>query len=158
MASVNKVIIVGNLGGDPEVRYFPNGDAYVSVSIATTDRWSDKQSGEKRERTDWHRVQFTGRLAEIVGEYLKKGSSVYIEGNLRTDEWQDKESGQKRYMTKVIARQMQMLGGRGENASGGGRGRGGGDDEFDQTPRAQSKPGAGNAPPSDEDFDDDIPF
>ena len=158
MASVNKVIIVGNLGRDPEVRYLPNGGAVASISIATTDRWSDKQSGEKRERTEWHRIEFFGRLAEIAGEYLKKGSQVYIEGNLRTDKWQDKETGKDRYTTKIIAREMQMLGRRGENESGGGGGRGGGDDEFDQTPRTQSKPGAGNAPPSDEDFDDDIPF
>lgn len=112
MASVNKVIIVGNLGADPEMRYMPSGDAVATVRLATTDRYKDKASGEMKEATEWHRVAFFGRLAEIVGEYLKKGSSVYIEGRLRTRKWQGQD-GQDRYSTEIVADQMQMLGGRG---------------------------------------------
>ncbi len=111
MASVNKVIIVGNLGRDPEVRSFPNGDRVANVAIATTDKWKDKQSNEMREATEWHRVQFTGRLAEIVEQYLRKGSQVYVEGSLRTRKWTDKD-GQEKYTTEIRADQMQMLGGR----------------------------------------------
>ena len=157
MASVNKVILVGNLGADPEVRYMPSGVAVVDIQLATTETWKDKESGEKRERTEWSRVTFFGRLAEIVGEYMKKGRSMYVEGSLRTDKWQDK-SGNDRYTTKIIAREMQMLGGR---DSGGGGGGGGGNQNQSRPPASQdsgggAKGGAANAPADD--FDDDIPF
>lgn len=125
MASVNKVILVGNLGADPEVRYLPSGDAVANIRLATTDRYKDKASGDFKEMTEWHRVAFFGRLAEIVSEYLKKGSSVYIEGRIRTRKWQGQD-GQDRYSTEIVADQMQMLGGRG--GSGGGGGGGGGDE------------------------------
>ncbi|WP_414443099.1 single-stranded DNA-binding protein [Burkholderia sp. 22PA0106] len=125
MASVNKVILVGNLGADPEVRYLPSGDAVANIRLATTDRYKDKASNEFKEVTEWHRVAFFGRLAEIVNEYLKKGSAVYIEGRLRTRKWQGQD-GQDRYSTEIVADQMQMLGGRG-GAGGGG---GGGDDGY----------------------------
>src|SRR6201991_3466641 len=118
MASVNKVILVGNLGADPEVRYLPSGDAVANIRLATTDRFKDKTSNEFKELTEWHRVAFFGRLAEIVNEYLKKGSSVYIEGRIRTRKWTD-QSGQERYSTEIVADQMQMLGGRGGAAGGG---------------------------------------
>ena len=114
MASVNKVIIVGNLGQDPEVKYMPSGGAVVNVSIATTDSWKDKDTGQKQEKTEWHRVVFFNRLAEIVGEYLKKGSSVYIEGSLRTNEWV--KDGEKRYTTEIVAREMKMLGSRSQQS------------------------------------------
>ncbi|MGO4307463.1 MULTISPECIES: single-stranded DNA-binding protein [unclassified Cupriavidus] len=117
MASVNKVILVGNLGADPETRYMPSGDAVTNIRLATTDRYKDKQSGEFKEATEWHRIAFFGKLAEIAGQYLKKGSSVYIEGRIRTRKWQD-QSGQEKYSTEIVADQMQMLGGRG--AGGGG--------------------------------------
>src|SRR5512145_404422 len=109
MASVNKVIIVGNLGADPETRYMPSGDAITNIRIATTDRWKDKASGEMKEATEWHRIAFFGRLAEIAGQYLKKGSQVYVEGRIRTRKWQDKE-GQDRYTTEIVADAMQLLG------------------------------------------------
>jgi single-strand DNA-binding protein len=112
MASVNKVILVGNLGRDPETRYTPGGDAITNIRVATTDRWKDKASGEMKEATEWHNVAFFGRLAEIAGEYLKKGSQVYVEGRLRTRKWQDKD-GHERYTTEVVAAEMQMLGSRG---------------------------------------------
>jgi len=112
MASVNKVIIVGNLGRDPEVRYSPDGAAICNVSVATTSTWKDKATGERREDTEWHRVVFYNRLAEIAGEYLRKGRSVYIEGRLKTRKWQDKETGADRYSTEIVADQMQMLSGR----------------------------------------------
>ncbi|MCF6217145.1 MAG: single-stranded DNA-binding protein [Gammaproteobacteria bacterium] len=115
---VNKVILVGNLGKDPEVRYMPSGGAVANVTIATSESWKDKQTGEQRERTEWHNVVFYNRLAEIVGEYLKKGSQAYIEGSLRTRKWQDK-SGQDRYSTEIIASEMQMLGSRGGGTGGG---------------------------------------
>jgi single-strand DNA-binding protein len=118
MASVNKVILVGNLGADPEVRYLPSGDAVANIRLATTDRYKEKASGEMKEMTEWHRVSFFGRLAEIVSEYLKKGSSVYIEGRIRTRKWQAQD-GTDRYSTEIVADQMQMLGGRG-GAGGGG--------------------------------------
>ncbi|CAB3909963.1 Single-stranded DNA-binding protein [Achromobacter dolens] len=114
MASVNKVIIVGNLGQDPTVRYSPDGAAICNMSIATTSTWKDKASGERREETEWHRVVMYNRLAEIAGEYLKKGRSVYIEGRLKTRKWQDKDTGADRYATEVVADQMQMLGGKGD--------------------------------------------
>jgi single-strand DNA-binding protein len=125
MASVNKVILVGNLGADPEIRYLPSGDAIANIRLATTDRYKDKASGEMKEATEWHRVAFFGRLAEIVGEYLKKGSAVYIEGRLRTRKWQGQD-GQDRYSTEIVAEQMQMLGGRGAGGGGGGMGDDGG--------------------------------
>src|SRR3954454_6948459 len=113
MASINKVIIVGNLDADPETKYLPSGDAVTNIRVATTDTWKDKTRGEKKEATEWHRIAFFGRLAEIAGEYLKKGSQVYIEGSLRTRKWQDKETGKDRYSTEIRADTMQMLGSRG---------------------------------------------
>ena len=117
MASVNKVILVGNLGRDPEMRTFPSGDQVANVTLATTDKWRDKQSGEPREHTEWHRLVFNGRLAEIAGQYLRKGSQIYVEGSIRTRKWQD-QSGQDRYATEVRVDQMQMLGGRQDADSG----------------------------------------
>lgn len=116
MASVNKVIIVGNLGRDPEIRTFPSGDQVANVTIATTDKWKDKQTGEMKEATEWHRVVFNGRLAEIAGQYLRKGSQVYVEGSLRTRKWTD-QSGVEKYSTEIRADQMQMLGGRADGAA-----------------------------------------
>ena len=129
MASVNKVIIVGNLGRDPEMRTFPSGDQVANVTIATTDRWRDKNTGENKESTEWHRVVFNGRLAEIVGQYLRKGSQVYVEGSLRTRKWTDQATGQERYATEIRADSMQMLGSRqgmGGGQQGGGYDQGGG--------------------------------
>ncbi len=148
MASVNKVILIGNLGADPEVRYMPSGDAITNVRLATTDTWKDK-NGDKQERTEWHRVAFFGKLAEIAGEYLKKGSQIYIEGRLQTRKWQDKD-GQDRYTTEIVADRMQMLGGRG----------GAGGDRVPSQDQAgtgmpQGKPSSGGG---FEDFEDDIPF
>ncbi|MBB5216263.1 single-stranded DNA-binding protein [Parapusillimonas granuli] len=161
MASVNKVILVGNLGRDPEVRYSPDGAAICNVSIATTSQWKDKVTGEKREETEWHRVVFYNRLAEIAGEYLKKGRSVYVEGRLKTRKWQDKDTGADRYSTDIVADQMQMLGGR----EGGDVGMGGGDfnqapaPQRQQRPPQQSRPAAPSAPAANlADMDDDIPF
>jgi len=160
MASVNKVILIGNLGRDPETRYMPEGGAITNISIATTEKWKDK-NGEMQEKTEWHRVAFFGKLAEIAGEYLKKGSQVYVEGRLQTRKWQDKD-GQDKYMTEIVANQMQMLGSRqgmggGDRAGGGGgggeraeAGEGGGQ-------RAAAKPAAKGAGKFD-DFEDDIPF
>ncbi len=171
MASVNKVILVGNLGKDPETRYAPNGDAICNITVATTDSWKDKATGEKKEMTKWHRVAFFGRLAEIAGQYLRKGSAVYVEGSLRTRKWQDKD-GNDRYTTEIRADQMQMLGSR-QGSGGGGGGEsygGGGGDDFDQAPRqsaprqAPQRPAPSapqSAPPSSGGFggmDDDIPF
>lgn len=154
MASVNKVIIVGNLGRDPETRYMPDGAALANASVATTFTWKDKASGEKKEETEWHRVTFRGRLAEIAGEYLKKGSQVYIEGRLRTRKWQDKESGADRYSTEIVADTMQMLGSR----QGGGEPR-----EAREPAAAKSAGGDANAPVKKpagkfDDMEDDIPF
>lgn len=115
MASVNKVIIVGNLGADPETRYMPSGDAVTNIRVATTDRYKDKASGEMKEATEWHRIAFFGKLAEIAGQYLKKGSQVYIEGKLKTRQWE--KDGQKQYSTEIMAEQMQMLGGKPEGQS-----------------------------------------
>ena len=164
MASVNKVILIGNLGQDPEVKYMPSGGAVTNVSIATTDSWTDKNTGQKQERTEWHRVVFFNRLAEIVGEYLRKGSQVYIEGSLRTNKWQD-QNGQDRYTTEIIAKEMTMLGSKSTGGS------------SDFTPRPQQSSGSGQnqnqgqqqapapqqqstqTPPQNFDnFDDDIPF
>lgn len=153
---INKVILVGNLGKDPEMRYTPGGAAIANVTIATSESWKDKQTGEQQEKTEWHRVVFFNRLAEIVGEYLKKGSQVYVEGRLQTRKWQD-QSGQDRYTTEVVAGEMQMLGGRG--GSGGGTSTGG-DDHYDQSQRVAPRPAAPApaAQPVADDFDDDIPF
>ena len=145
---VNKVILVGNLGRDPEVRYMPNGNAVANVTLATTESWKDKQTGDKQERTEWHNVVFFSRLAEIAGEYLKKGSQVYVEGSLRTRKWQDK-SGNDRYTTEIIASDMQMLGGRGGGSTGYAAG------EAAPSAAEPSQPSAGTAAPE---FDDDIPF
>lgn len=157
MANVNKVIVLGRLGQDPEVRQFPGGGgAVVNSTIATSEFWNDKQSGEKKERTEWHRVTFYGRTAEIVGQYLKKGRLVYVEGRLQTRKWQDK-SGQDRYTTEIIAQNMQMLDSRGSGGDGGsGGGGGGGGGDFDQSAPAAPPPPAGDK--AADDFDDDIPF
>jgi single-strand DNA-binding protein len=154
MASVNKVIIVGNLGRDPETRYLPSGEAVTNISVATTETWKDKTSGEKKEATEWHRISFFGKLAEIAGEYLKKGSQVYVEGQLRTRKYQDKETGKDRYSTEIRADRMQMLGSR----AGSGAPR-----EDDGAPRgeAPAKPAAAGAKkPAGkfDDMEDDIPF
>ncbi|MBK7325270.1 MAG: single-stranded DNA-binding protein [Propionivibrio sp.] len=157
MASVNKVILVGNLGADPETRYMPNGDAVANIRLATTESWKDKATGEKKEITEWHRVVFFRKLAEIVGQYLKKGSAVYIEGRIRTRKWQDKE-GQERYTTEIEANEMQMLGGRQSTASSSG-----GEAEFGGSMPSAGASGSPRAAPakktpSFEDMDDDIPF
>jgi single-strand DNA-binding protein len=160
MASVNKVILIGNLGKDPEVRYAPSGSAICNVTIATSRQWKDKTSGERQEETEWHRVVFYDRLAEIAGEYLKKGKSVYIEGRLKTRKWTDKE-GVDKYTTEIIAQEMTMLGSR-EGSSGGG-------DEMGSAPTPRSAPPARSAAaPAPkpaarsstgfDDMDDDIPF
>ena len=154
MASVNKVIIVGNLGRDPETRYLPSGEAVTNISVATTSSWKDKASGEKKEETEWHRVSAFGRLAEIMGEYLKKGSQVYIEGQLRTRKWQDKE-GKDRYTTEIRADVMQMLGSR----AGAGEPRG--EPRGESAPRGDAaKAGAPAKKPAGkfDDMEDDIPF
>jgi len=150
MASVNKVIVVGNLGKDPETRFMPDGKAVCNFSVATTDTWKDKATGEKKEATEWHRVSSFGRLAEICGEYLKKGSQVYIEGKLRTRKWQDKE-GQDRYTTEIIADAMQMLGSR--------SGMGSGEPRETREPSAAAEPRPAKKPAGQfQDMDDDIPF
>ena len=152
MASVNKVIIVGNLGRDPETRYLPSGEAVTNISVATTETWKDKASGEKKEATEWHRISFFGKLAEIAGEYLKKGRTVYIEGALRTSSWDDKESGQKKYKTEVIVNDLVMLGGA-EGGSGGGRTRGAAANSgMDQRAPEEAHSQAAEI------TDDDIPF
>ena len=153
---VNKVIVVGNLGGDPETRYMPSGSAVTNMTVATNESWKDKQTGEQKERTEWHKVAMFGRLAEIAAEYLRKGSQVYIEGKLRTRKWQGQD-GQDRYTTEIIADEMQMLGGRG--GAGGGGSFGGGQQGGGQQGGGQQG-GGGNAPPQPgpDDFDDDIPF
>lgn len=161
MASVNKVILVGNLGRDPEVRYSPDGAAICNVSIATTSQWKDKATGEKREETEWHRVVFYNRLAEIAGEYLRKGRSVYVEGRLKTRKWQDKDTGADRYSTDIVADQMQMLGGRDSDSSGGGDyNQAPAQQQRAQRPAGQARPAAPAAAPAANlaDMDDDIPF
>lgn len=158
MASVNKVILVGNLGADPETRFMPNGDAVANVRLATTESWKDKATGEKREITEWHRVVFYRKLAEIVGQYLKKGSAVYVEGRIRTRKWQDKE-GQERYTTEIEANEMQMLGGRsGGGSSSGGEAEYGGSMPSSSAPSASRGAAPAKKAPSFEDMDDDIPF
>ena len=155
---VNKVILVGNLGRDPETRYMPSGSAVTNLRVATSEQWKDKTTGENQERTEWHAVAMFGRLAEIAAEYLRKGSKVYIEGKLRTRKWQDKTDGKDRYTTEIIADEMQMLDSKGGGASM----------PAGETPRrssssssssavAEADAGGGSAPPSG-DFDDDIPF
>jgi single-strand DNA-binding protein len=152
---INKVILVGNLGNDPEVRYTPAGAAVTTISVATTESWKDKE-GNKQEKTEWHRVVFFSRLAEIAGEYLRKGSQVYIEGKLRTNKWQD-QSGQDRYTTEILANEMQMLGGRGGDSSQGGFG---GGQSMPSAPKAnnQNQQQNNNPGPNFDDFDDEIPF
>jgi single-strand DNA-binding protein len=163
MASVNKVIIVGNLGRDPEVRYNPNGVAWCNVSVATTRSWKNKESGEKQEETEWHRVVFNDRLAEIAGEYLKKGRSVYVEGRLRTRKWQDKD-GKDQYTTEIMATDMQMLGGREGMGGGGGGAEDGAPSGYGERPAPASRPAAAVAKPAAksstgfDNMDDDIPF
>ena len=154
MASVNKAIIVGNLGKDPETRYTPSGDAICNITVATTETWKDKQTGEKREATEWHRVAFFGKLAEIAGQYLRKGSQVYIEGSIHTRKWQDKD-GQDRYTTEIRGDQMKMLGSRPE----------GGESQSRSAGSSRSSAPPPSAPPARNasgggfgDFDDDIPF
>ena len=144
---VNKAIILGSLGQDPDIRYTAGGAAVANISIATNEQWKDKESGEMQERTEWHRVVFFGRLAEIVGEYLRKGSQVYIEGRIQTRKWQDKE-GNDRYTTEIVANEMQMLGSKS----------GGTTASFDQTPPAEQSAPAATSKGSNDDFDDDIPF
>lgn len=155
MASVNKVIIIGNLGKDPETRYTPGGEAVTNITVATTESWKDKATGEKRESTEWHRISFFGKLAEIAGQYLRKGSQVYVEGSLRTRKWQDKD-GQDRYTTEIRADQMKMLGGRGDAGDG-----------QQDAPRQQAqpqrqqpaqRPQQGQQSGGFSDFSDDIPF
>ena len=184
MASVKKVILVGNLGRDPEIRTFPSGDQVANVTLATSDRWKDKQSGEMREHTEWHRLVFNGRLAEIVGQYLRKGSQIYVEGSIRTRKWQDQATGQDRYATEIRVDQMQMLGkregqgglggdyGQDEGAYGGGYGggRAAPRQAAPMAPRAAAPAAAAPAaaapmapqPVADAggfgDMDDDIPF
>ena len=184
MASVNKVILVGNLGRDPEIRTFPSGDQVANVTLATSDRWKDKQSGEMREHTEWHRLVFNGRLADIVGQYLRKGSQIYVEGSIRTRKWQDQATGQDRYATEIRVDQMQMLGkregqgglggdyGQDEGAYGGGYGggRAAPRQAAPMAPRAAAPAAAAPAaaapmapqPVADAggfgDMDDDIPF
>ena len=175
MASINKVILIGNLGRDPEVRYTPSGAAVCNVSVATTRNWKDKNSGDKVEETEWHRVVFYDRLAEIAGEYLKKGRPVYVEGRLKTRKWQDKD-GKDNYTTEIVAEQMQLLGGREGGGGGGGYGGGQGgnpEDYSQEAPSAPSRPAArpaaaqrpapAPAPTQKsstgfDDMDDDIPF
>jgi single-strand DNA-binding protein len=171
MASINKVILIGNLGRDPEVRYTPSGAAVCNVSVATTRNWKDKASGDKVEETEWHRVVFYDRLAEIAGEYLRKGRPVYVEGRLKTRKWQDKD-GKDNYTTEIVAEQMQLLGGR---DGGGGGGYGGGapaGDDFGDAPAPAPRAAAPRPAPAPrqapapapksstgfDDMDDDIPF
>jgi single-strand DNA-binding protein len=163
MASVNKVIIVGNLGRDPETRYLPSGEAVTNISVATTDTWKDKATGEKKEATEWHRVSFFGKLAEIAGEYLKKGSQVYVEGSLRTRKYQDKETGKDRYSTEIRGDRMQMLGSRagaGEPREGRAERGEGARERAAATAGAESagKPAAAKRGGKFDDMEDDIPF
>ena len=157
---VNKVILVGNLGNDPETRYMPSGGAVTNITVATSESWKDKQTGQPQERTEWHRVVFFNRLAEIAGEYLRKGSKVYLEGSLRTRKWQDK-SGQDRYTTEIVAGEMQMLDSRGAGQGGGNYQQG---QESAPAPQGAPAQGAAAAAPAAAaptdfgDFDDDIPF
>ena len=157
MASLNKVMLIGNLGADPEMRYLPSGDAVANIRIATTESWKDKASGEKKEETEWHRVSFFGKLAEIAGEYLKKGSPVYVEGRIKTRKWQDKD-GQDRYSTEVVADRMQMLGSRGGMGApaGGDDLSQGNSEERGSSARPAKAPAKAGA--KFDDFEDDIQF
>ena len=146
---INKVIVLGNLGNDPECTYMPNGNAVAKISIATSESWKDKQTGQDQERTEWHRVVFFGKLAEIVGEYLRKGAKVYIEGSLRTNKWQDKD-GNDRYTTEIMANEMQMLDRKSDNQQQGGQQQY--QQQSQQPAQQQSQPQNGDG------FDDDIPF
>jgi single-strand DNA-binding protein len=155
MASVNKVILIGNLGADPETRYLPSGDAVTNIRIATSEKWRDK-SGEQQEHTEWHRISFFGKTAEIAGEYLKKGSPVYVEGRIRTRKWQDKETGQDKYSTEIVGDRMQLLGGRSGS---------GGSESMAREPREPAAAASGGAKPAAkkgggafDQMDDDIPF
>ena len=150
---INKVILIGNLGADPETRSMPSGMTVANIRIATSENWKDKQSGEQKERTEWHHVALFGRLGEIAGEYLRKGAQVYIEGSLRTRKWQDKE-GRDRYTTEIIANDMQMIGGRGGGGGGGGGGTTGSYESRERAPASEPAPAGASA----EGFDDDIPF
>ena len=158
--TINKVMLIGRLGADPEVRYMPNGNAVANLSLATNDGYKDRQTGQFVENTEWHRVVVFGRLAEIAGEYLKKGRMAFIEGRLRTNKWKD-QNGQDRYTTEIVANEMQLLGGRGEGDQGGGSNQ---ETAFDQTqksaPAAKSTKAktSAEAPAADDAFDDDIPF
>ena len=152
---INKVILIGHLGADPETRAMPSGSSVANLRIATTESWRDKQSGEQQERTEWHRVALFGRLAEIAGEYLRKGSQVYTEGSLRTRKWQDKQ-GNERYSTEIVANDMQMLGGRGGSAAGSPAGGGSGTGSREPAPEYASGGPSGEGAGTD--FDDDIPF
>jgi single-strand DNA-binding protein len=158
---INKVILIGNLGADPETRAMPSGSTVANLRIATSESWRDKQTGEQQERTEWHRVAMFGRLAEIAAEYLKKGSQVYIEGSLRTRKWTDKQ-GQERYSTEIIGNELQMLGGRGGGGAGAGAGGGGaagaGASSGGGAPPAYAEESGGGGASRGEDFDDDIPF
>lgn len=151
---VNKVIIIGNLGQDPEIKYMPNGNAVANVTVATSESWKDKNTGENVDKTEWHRVVFFRRLAEIVGEYLKKGSKVYIEGKLQTRKWQDK-NGKDNWTTEIIANEMQMLDSRGGGSGDFNQSEGGG---GQQQSAPQSAPSQAAPAPVNNDFDDDIPF
>jgi len=159
---INKVILIGNLGNDPEVRYMPNGNPVATLSVATAEGWKDKQTGERKERTEWHRVVYFNKLGEIAGEYLRKGSKIYVEGSLKTRKWQD-QSGQDRYTTEIVGNELQMLDSKGGNDSG----------QFNQAPRQNTapsmqqnsapqqqrqQPASAAAPQFDDSFDDDIPF
>lgn len=171
---VNKVILIGNLGKDPETRYLPSGGAVTNITVATSETWTDKQSAQKQERTEWHRVVYFNRLAEVAGEYLKKGSKVYVEGSLRTRKWQDPQSGQDRYSTEIVGSDLQMLDSRGGASSAGGADDFSSYEQFssqsamEAAPSASAARPAGKASPSsqttqpasnfDDSFDDDIPF
>ncbi|MBV8147039.1 MAG: single-stranded DNA-binding protein [Gammaproteobacteria bacterium] len=153
---INKVILIGNLGADPETRAMPSGTTVANLRVATSESWRDKQTGEQQERTEWHRVALFGRLAEIAGEYLRKGSQVYIEGSLRTRKWQDKQ-GNERYSTEIVGNELQMLGGRGGAAGGGGSAAASGTASSGSTP-SYAEESAGGGGSRSEEFDDDIPF
>jgi len=157
---VNKVILIGNLGADPETKFMPSGGAVTNIRLATSESWKDKNSGQMQERTEWHRVVFFNKLGEIAGEYLKKGSKVYVEGSLRTRKWQGQD-GQDRYSTEIVADQMQMLDGRGDASSGSGGGYDRGRDQQGAgvpAPTQNQSKSSGYSAPAAEDFDDDIPF
>jgi single-strand DNA-binding protein len=157
---INKVIIIGHLGADPETRAMPSGSTVANIRVATTESWKDRQSGDQQERTEWHNVALFGRTAEVASEYLRKGSQVYIEGRLRTRKWQDKQ-GNDRYTTEIVANDMQMLGGRAGAGGGGERGGGGGPPPgggFEPRGGDYGDAGGGGPAPSRDDFDDDIPF